>query len=127
MSFNVWIFGVYSGGWQILRESQLDLHRIFLVLSHHFMRIYDQIPRVQVGPDDPHHGRLRSEPRDAAGQDHRRLLRAVRSLHPHAAHPHRGQQLRHLLQKQVKHAQTCKRCSAIFGTEIGREKAPILL
>ena len=82
--------------------------------------IINLVPRVQVGPDDPHHGRLRSEPRDAAGEDHRRLLRAVRRLHPHAAHPHRGQQLRHLLQKQVKHDQTCKRYLAMFGMEIAR-------
>ena len=28
-------------------------------------------------------------------------MRAVRSLHPHAAHPHRGQQLRPVLQEEA--------------------------
>ena len=34
-------------------------------------------------------------------QDDRRLLRSLRSLHPHPPHPHRGQQLRRVLQEQA--------------------------
>lgn len=56
----------------------------------------------KVGPDDPDHGGLWPQPRDSVGQDNRRLLRPLRGVHPHPAHTHRRQQLRHLLQEQVR-------------------------
>ena len=34
-------------------------------------------------------------------QDDRRLLRSLRSVHPHPPHPHRRQQLRRVLQEQA--------------------------
>ena len=54
---------------------------------------------VLVGADDHHHRGVRTLPQDPAGQTDRRVLRAVRGLHPHPPHPHRGQQLRGLLQE----------------------------